>query len=1125
MPGPNNQVLAAFLWLFFMAVEARRHPDFNPRRTANNMRSDNYAQAAARQQQMPETSSQEKDKSDSVDKIFAYPYEDYRLESNGLQVIIVPLGDDFPGIVSTHITITTGSRNELEPGKTGMAHFFEHCMFRGTSNISSEEFDATYAEMGASYNAWTWVDTTNYYATFPKAAADGTNNLEVIMLYESDRFKYLNYAEDDFKTEAGAILGEYNYYQDKIWNTLDEVRNNLSYAVHPYRHPVLGTLEDIKDMPNELEYSRVFFERFYKPENAILMVFGDVAVNETKELIEQYWGDWEQGEGYVSDIPQEPARESAVYEHIDWPEASTPWLSISFNAANFTVSEPDTAALDIIQFMVFSSASSLHSKLVIEEQVVIDLQAWYYWFKDPALFMIEANVANIDSLWYVRDEILKALAQLRTETVSNQALDRVKSNLKYGAAMGFISTDAIADDIQYYVSLTGNPDSINQLYALYDKVTPETLLAVANKYFTDDHLATISLSHAGDTLPEPPTPASADVNVMAGSVDAMVEVAMADDGFQIDQVTLPSESSQLVHFDIRFRVGASDDPKGKEGLAALATQMASYAGSSSMTYNQIQDLLFPMAASWESSTGKEYSYFSGTTHADNVDRYYDIISEMLLDPGFREDDFERIKTETIRSIEDEVYSDSSVGLRAFDGTIFESHPYEHNKHGNISSLENISLDDVKEFYSSWFTKSNLILGLAGGFSDQFVKKVHSDLQKLPEGSPPDKSFLEPPPARIASNAIIIQQEATQATTVTFGFSLPAGMMSRAHPDFPALVIALNHYGSGGFSSKLMSEIRVKRGINYGNNARLRYGGLAFQVNLGAMDTTEIAHFTTRLAMFELNKLISQGLTQLEYEFVRNSIVNVLPVAVDTPSKVLSLAMEGLEYGFGSDYLEFMLPALRNTSLVEVNAVAKKWLQDEAVSFVFVTPDAAEMHSRLINETESTISYDAEDVPVEVMFDDEVIKDYPLGLVPENVAIVSASDLFGTTVGGIQAGSEAVVLEDANQVLGLNEGASTNSEEKEDSGEEEVATESSSSYNAENGNDNDSDNPNPSNDNDNAEVESTVANEGDDIDTMDIEVTDDSQIVADSAVQASGCRGLALAVIGYAAALLAGLFMV
>lgn len=1013
------------------------------------------------------------------EKIFNYPYEDYYLDSNGLHVIIVPLGDDFPGIVSTHITVNAGSKDEVEPGKTGMAHFFEHMMFRGTSNVSSEDFDATFDELGATYNAWTWLENTNYYATFPKTGADGSNNLEKIMFLESDRFRFLNYTEDDFKTEAGAILGEYNYYQDKIWNELSEVRYNLSYSVHTYRHPVLGTLEDIRDMPNELEYSRVFFERFYKPENIVLMVFGDVDVNETKAIVDEYWSGWERGEGYVSEIPQEPLRDSAVYQHVEWPEASTPWLSVSFNAPNFTVTDVDSAALDIIQYMIFSPASDLYKKLVVDEQVVLDLKAWYYWFKDPSLFVIEANVESTDSLWYARDEILKTLAQLRIETVSTQELDRAKSSLKYAAAMNFVSTKKIASDIQYYVALTGSPEGINQIYALYETITPEIVLEVADKYFNDNRLATITLAHAGESLPQPPSIALADANLEAGSVDAFVEAFERDDGFAADQVIMPSSSSKLVHFDIRFRVGASDDPEGKEGLAALTTKMLSSAGSSSLTYEQIQDLLFPMASSWAGGSGKEYTYFYGTVHVDHLVPYYDIVSEMLLDPGFREEDFDRIKTEKIRAIEDAIYDDGTVRARAFDATIFEGHPFDHSNGGTIDSLKSITIDDVKEFYAAWFTKQSVILGMAGGFSRQFLTKVNRDLGTLPDGAV-DKALLQAPATRPASSAVIIEQQATQATTVTFGFSLPAGHMSRGHPDYPALVVALNYFGSGGFSSKLMSEIRVKRGLNYGSNARLRFGGMALQVNLGAMDTTEIAHFATRLAMREINKLLTQGMDQEQFNFVRNSIVNQLPVAVDTPSKILSLAMEGHEYGFGDDYLGYMLPALRNTTVAQVNDVIKKWMQDESVTFVFVTPQAADLKARLMNETESTITYNAEEKPEEQLMDDEIIKDYPLGLMPNNIEIKTATDFFpGTGALAIEVQGETVVLKE-DHIISIGRRNASNTDETKTDKEETATAGEAQAEEAQ------------------AEAEEDVADmmassNGDDIDTMDVEVavTDDA----------------------------------
>jgi len=411
-----------------------------------------------------------------------------------------------------------------------------------------------------------------------------------------------------------------------------------------------------------------------------------------------------------------------------------------------------------------------------------------------------------------------------------------------------------------------------------------------------------------------------------------------------------------------------------------------------MTLNQITDEFFPMSAYLSGSAGKEYTYFDGAIHVDNLDSYYGIVKEMLFNPGFRKEDFERIRTDLIRSIQDSLYDDGFVAARAFDLSVFEDHPYSKPNAGMIDTLNALTVNDVKDFYEAKYTKQNIIVGLAGGVPESFVAEVMKDVQRLSSG-PVDKEPVAAPPAKLTSNAIIIQQAATQATTVTFGYSLPVDLMTRGHPEYAALRIALRHYGDGSFTSRLMSEIRVKRGINYGNSAGLRFEGLALEVYIGAADTTESAHFATRMAMYELNKVIEDGLTQEDFEFVRNRWFNVLPVAVDTPAHVLSLAIEGHEYGFGDDYLSYMQGQLSNLTLADVNAAARKWLQDESVTYVFVTPNATDLKARLIDGTTSVPTYSTDVVPENVTAIDDIVKDYPLGLDASNVEITTADELF------------------------------------------------------------------------------------------------------------------------------------
>lgn len=191
-------------------------------------------------------------------------------------------------------------------------------------------------------------------------------------------------------------------------------------------------------MPNEFEYSRLFFDRYYRPENTAVMVVGDVDVNETKALVEQYWSDWERGNLYVPEIPQEPPRSGAVYDHVEWKGPTQPYITVGFNAANFSDTEPDSVALSIIETMVFSYTSDLYKKLVLDEKIVLDLDTSYFGYKDPALFSVTAQVDNSlgpSLVWYVREEILNAFAKLRVELVDDSTLDRVVSAYKNAKAL------------------------------------------------------------------------------------------------------------------------------------------------------------------------------------------------------------------------------------------------------------------------------------------------------------------------------------------------------------------------------------------------------------------------------------------------------------------------------------------------------------------------------------------------------------------------------------------------------------------------------------------------------------------------------------------------------------------
>jgi zinc protease len=200
--------------------------------------------------------------------------------ANGLKIIVVPTG--LPNLVSVTIPVQTGSRNEVEPGKSGFAHFFEHMMFRGTKAYPPEKYQEIITRAGARQNAYTSDDLTNYYTTFAK------EDLETVLKVEADRFQHLDYPIEAFKTESRAVLGEYNKNSANPMQKLFEVQRDAAFNTHTYKHTTMGFLKDIEDMPNQYEYSKVFFDRWYRPEKTTIIVAGDVDPKKTVAMIEKY---------------------------------------------------------------------------------------------------------------------------------------------------------------------------------------------------------------------------------------------------------------------------------------------------------------------------------------------------------------------------------------------------------------------------------------------------------------------------------------------------------------------------------------------------------------------------------------------------------------------------------------------------------------------------------------------------------------------------------------------------------------------------------------------------------------------------------------------------------------------
>ncbi|HEY6435102.1 MAG TPA: insulinase family protein, partial [Ignavibacteriaceae bacterium] len=259
----------------------------------------------------------------------------------------------------------------------------------------------------------------------------------------------------------------------------------------------MGFFEDIVEMPNKYDYSLTFFDRYYRPEYSTIVVVGDVNEEEVNALAEKYFGKWEKGD-YTTKIPIEPPQKEKRKVHLQ-DGSIPPYMSLNYKGPAFDDEKIDLAAIDVMNTILFSQNSDLYKKLVIEEQKLRFMGGGAMDAHDPYLVSIQASFISKDDFQYVRDQITIAIEEIKKNGVDQVILEETKSNLKYSYAMSIDNPDAIANSLSHYIYLTGDPESINKAYLLYDEVTIEDIEKVANKYYVDNALiiATISSDENG----------------------------------------------------------------------------------------------------------------------------------------------------------------------------------------------------------------------------------------------------------------------------------------------------------------------------------------------------------------------------------------------------------------------------------------------------------------------------------------------------------------------------------------------------------------------------------------------------------------------------------------------------
>lgn len=494
-------------------------------------------------------------------------------------------------------------------------------------------------------------------------------------------------------------------------------------------------------------------------------------------------------------------------------------------------------------------------------------------------------------------------------------------------------------------------------------------------------------------------------------------------GQQFVELKLPNSNKIVVKF--MFRNGSITDPVGKEGLTSATASVIAQGGTEALTYSQIQDKIYPMAASYGASTDKEVSIFTFEVHKDWLKEFYPIMIGLITNPAFKDEDFQRVISnqqnyvdQVIRASSDEEYSKKSLEDLLFRGT-----NYQHMVAGKTESVKSISLMDIRNHYRNFFTKNNLMVGIAGNYPKDFLNKLKKDLEGLSKINP---VIPQAPKANMPKgyHVEIISKESAFGSAIFMGFPMD---ITKAKDEYAALMVANSYLGEHRKSyGKLYQQIREIRSMNYGDYSYIDWydnGGanmlppsgvprnsnyfsiwirpvqIAKQLKQQYPELKDIqlgqAHFALRMAIRELSKIINNGISNADFEATRTFLRNYIKLYIKSPSEQLGYLMDSKFYG-RKDYIKEMDKLLADLKPEDVNKVIKKYLQLDNMFVTIVTDksEAASLKESLLNNNDSPMSYSnalKSGLPKEVIAEDEEVSKFRLNI--KSVDIIKSEETF------------------------------------------------------------------------------------------------------------------------------------
>jgi zinc protease len=884
---------------------------------------------------------------------FSVPFEKYTLP-NGLTVVLHQ--DKSDPIVSVAIYFHVGSSREVE-GKTGFAHLFEHMMFQKSENVAEDQFFRNIQGAGGQLNGSTNQDRTNYYEVVPK------NALEMVLWMESDRMGYL-----ENTVTKSALANQQNVVQNEKRESVDNapygfnqglIGKNLYPKGHPYSWTVIGEMQDLTNAT--VDDVKAFHHKFYTPNNAFLVISGDINKKEVKALVKKYFGEIPAGEKIEKRIPVPAALSSTIRLYHEDNFARAAQLTMVFPTVERY--SKDSYALNFLgELLAGSKKAPLYTLLVKDKKLTSRVMTRNGSQELAGSFTISVTANPGGNLNDIEKTIFEGFDKFEKEGFTEEDLTRIKAGYETGFYSRFSGVQGKAFTLAEYTMNTGNPGFYKQDLTNFQAVTMADVKRVFEKYIKGKNFVETSFVPKGEVklivtgsvnagIVEEDVLKAAEIKDEAVKEEAIVKTPAGIDRSVVPpigpdpEVTIPEPWSgslsnglkiwgisqtelPLLQYSIVIDGGHMLDKKEKAGVASLVASMMNE-GTKNKTPEQLEDAIGLLGASIRVSGGNENITLSASSLSKNFEKTLALVEEILLEPRWDEEQFLLAKSRIINGLKRNAASPDYLAATNLNKLIFGDNILAIDASGTEETVNAISMDDLKEYYKNYISPSIAKFLVVGDVNQSRVVTALKNLETKWQAKQVTLRDIKVPGPPEKSQIYFVDVPGAKQSVIAIGCpSIP-----RNHPDYYPAVVA-NYKLGGSFNGLFNLILREEKGFTYGARSNFsgskNYGMFSASSRVRTNSTLESVNiFKTEMEKYRIN------VPQEYIDFTKSALMKGNALRFETIGNLLDMINTMTTYDLPVDYIKKEEAFVKGLTVDKELALAKKYIDPSKMYYVVV----------------------------------------------------------------------------------------------------------------------------------------------------------------------------------------------